>query len=67
MKQNNFVDSYNMQWTLRKDDGEYIYESYYNISLSDFEIIYGNNIHPIIVIEMRLSNGSVSDNDNHNK
>lgn len=54
MKTENFVDSYNMYWTLKTEEGEYIYESYYNISLSDFEVIYGNNTFHIVVIEMRL-------------
>lgn len=44
----NFIDSYDMQWTLEHvETGETWTEQHDNISLSDFEVIYGNNIHLI--------------------
>jgi len=43
-----FMDSYNMRWLLVDvETGEEREEKYENISLDDFETIYGNNIHVI--------------------
>lgn len=50
----NFIDSYNLVWELRNDQGKTWVEKHDNISLSDFEVIYGNNVHEIIELDLRL-------------
>ena len=49
-----FKDSYYMTWTLKDEQGKLHVEEHVNISLSDFEVIYGNNVHHIEKIELRL-------------
>lgn len=49
-----FIDNYKMTWKLKNPRGEEYKETYVNISLSDFETIYGNNTYEIIEIELRL-------------
>lgn len=51
---NAFIDNYKMEWLLRDEIGKEWCEYHENISLSDFEIIYGNNVHEIIMVELRL-------------
>lgn len=55
-----FLDSYNMKWTLRNGTEEWE-EEFEDICLMDFEVIYGNNIHEITYIELKLV--SVIEND----
>jgi len=52
-----FTDSYTMVWTLR-EGGDTWEEEFEDISLSDFEVIYGMNSHEIIHIKLEL-NGRV--------
>lgn len=48
---NNFIDSYNMVITL--DNGEIVWtERHSNISLSDFEIMYGNITAKILKLDL---------------
>ncbi len=54
MNQSDFVDSYNLVLMLRDDKGKTYVEKHQNISLSDFEVIYGNITKEIIHLEMRL-------------
>lgn len=49
-----FIDSYNMVWTLRDDNGNEWVESFDNISLSDFETIYEKNPYHIVNVRMAL-------------
>ncbi|HSW76038.1 MAG TPA: hypothetical protein VLG50_03275 [Candidatus Saccharimonadales bacterium] len=41
-----FTDSYTLKWKLSNGFEEWT-EEHTDISLSDFEVIYGNNIHEI--------------------
>lgn len=53
MKQTNFIDNYKMTWILQDHDTNKKHrEDYENISLSDFEVIYGNNTYKIITIDL---------------
>jgi len=54
MKQTGFIDNYNMTWILQDHDTKKKHrEDYENISLSDFETIYGNNVYHIVEIELK--------------
>lgn len=52
MENNQFLDSYNMKWILT-DGSETWEEEFEDICLMDFEVIYGNNIHEILYIELK--------------
>lgn len=53
MKQDNFIDSYNMTWILQDHETKKKHrEDYENISLSDFETIYGNNTFHIVEVSL---------------
>ena len=52
MKQNDFLDSYTLTWLLRDDDGDEYWEVHPGLSLSDFEVVYGNNAHEIIKLDL---------------
>lgn len=49
-----FRDSYKMTWKLRQPTGVEYWETYVELSLSDFEILYGNNTYEIIELKMEL-------------
>lgn len=49
-----FVDCYHMVWCLREEDGSHTIEEHHNISLSDFEIVYGNNLKEILFLNMMI-------------
>lgn len=48
------IPSYILRWKLRDEKGEHWYEHHEEITLSDFEVIYGNNIHEIMWISLRM-------------
>lgn len=52
MIQNDFIDSYTLSWLLRDDDGYEHWEEHEGLSLSDFEVVYGNNPHQIIKLNL---------------
>lgn len=52
MMQNDFVDSYTLCWILRDDDGNEHFELHEGLSLSDFEVVYGNNAYEIIKMDL---------------
>lgn len=54
MEQTNFIDSYTLKWTLRDEQGRVWSEELDEMSLSDFETVYGNNSNEILNIELRL-------------
>lgn len=48
-----FIDSYNLHMVTRNiENGEIQTEEYGNISLSDFEVIYGNTINEILSLSI---------------
>lgn len=49
-----FKDSYTVQMILEDEDGKRFEENYDEMSLSDFEVNYGNIFHKIVSIEIRL-------------
>lgn len=49
-----FVDSYTLKWKLT-DGSETWWEEFEEVSLSDFETIYGNNIHQILEVSLKLT------------
>ena len=49
-----FKDSYQVKWELQDETGKKWIETHREMSLSDFEVLYGNNVHHIIWVEMRL-------------
>ncbi|ACH57066.1 putative protein 56 [Bacillus phage Nf] len=52
MIQNDFIDSYTLSWLLRDDDGCEHWEVHEGLSLSDFEVVYGNNPHQIVKLNL---------------
>lgn len=52
-------DGYILKWKLRDDNGNDWIEEHKEISLSDFEVIYGNNIYEIVWFTMRLKNEAI--------
>lgn len=59
MNQNWFNDSYYIKWVLEDENGLKWSEEYNEMSLNDFEVLYGNNSYKIIEIEMRLVNNEM--------
>lgn len=59
MNQNWFNDSYYIKWVLEDENGLKWSEEYNEMSLNDFEVLYGNNSYKIIEIEMRLVNNEL--------
>lgn len=49
-----FKDSYTIQMVLEDEEGKRFEENYDEMSLSDFEVNYGNIFHKIVSIEIRL-------------
>lgn len=49
-----FKDSYNITIVLRNDEGKEWVETYSHMSLSDYEVWYGNNAFHIIRLGMVL-------------
>lgn len=52
MMQNDFVDSYNVTMLLQDDNGKQYYEYHKGLSLSDFEVLYGNTADEIIKLRL---------------
>ncbi|UMO75948.1 hypothetical protein Goe23_00020 [Bacillus phage vB_BsuP-Goe23] len=52
MVQNDFIDSYNVTMLLQDDDGKQYYEYHMGLSLSDFEVLYGNTVDEIIKLRL---------------
>lgn len=52
MVQNDFVDSYDVTMLLQDDDGKQYYEYHKGLSLSDFEVLYGNTADEIIRLRL---------------
>lgn len=48
-----FIDSYTLKWKLT-NGGETWEEKHDNLSLSDFEVVYGNNAFHILEISLKL-------------
>lgn len=49
-----FEGLYNVHWTLEDGDGKRWTETHTNMSLTDFEIEYGNKVNKLIDIRMEL-------------
>lgn len=45
---------YKLKWRLCDDDGKEWTEEHNNMTLTDFEIVYGNNIYLIVWCELRM-------------
>lgn len=54
-----FLDSYSLEWTLRDDEGNEWSEYHNNMSLSDFEILYGQTTYHFVKIELKQQRGVV--------
>lgn len=61
-----FKDSYKIQWELENHVGKRRIETYRNMSLSDYEILYGNNTDHILWVTMKLENQPNGGNENGN-
>ena len=53
INEDKFIDSYNLYWLLKDENGDTYSENHNNISLSDFEVIYGNEVNEIILVQLR--------------
>lgn len=50
-----FKDSYKISWELYDEEtGDFWVENYDNMSLSDFEVLYGNNTYVITKVRIDL-------------
>lgn len=50
-----FNDSYHLVWVLEDENGDQHMEEHFNVSLSDFEEIYGNNVHHVVSVDLKLT------------
>lgn len=58
-----FVDSYRFKFVLRRDNGEIYSEEYEEMSIHDFEMIYGLQDNEILKIDLELMNYEKIDSD----
>lgn len=54
MPQTWFVDSYYMRWQLVNEEGEKWFEEYDEITINEFEELYGNNVYQVISVKLKL-------------